>query len=181
MENSDRELYSRIREGDRRAFAELYDRTEPALYRFALQFSGSRTVAEEAVHEAFLELIQPAGRFDASRGSLEGYLYGIVRNRCRVEWRRQAAESSAEPCAEDDVLRRLIGDEMTAALYVAVRRLPAAYREAVVLCDLEELSYEDAAKSMGCRVGTVRSRLHRARRLLAARLQPYRVASRAPR
>jgi len=68
-------------------------------------------------------------------------------------------------------LRGLIRDQRTAALVAAVRELPAGYRDAVVLCDLEERSYEEAARLMGCAVGTVRSRLHRARALLTAKLQ----------
>jgi RNA polymerase sigma-70 factor (ECF subfamily) len=66
---------------------------------------------------------------------------------------------------------------MTAALYATLRQLPEPYRDAVVLCDLEERSYEDAARLMGCAVGTVRSRLHRARALLAARLRPLTASS----
>ncbi len=172
METSDEELYSRVRKGDREALAELYERREPALYRYALQRSGSRATAEEATHEAFLELIQPETRFDATRGSLEAYLYGIVRNLTRAARRTQATESTGEPAAGDDVLRGLIGDEMAAALHRAVKELPPSYRDAVMFCDLEERSYEDAAKLMGCPVGTVRSRLYRARRLLAAKLGP---------
>jgi RNA polymerase sigma-70 factor, ECF subfamily len=177
MELSDEELYERIRKGDRRALAELYERREPALYRYALQLCGNRANAEEAVHEAFLELIQRGARFDVRRGSLEAYLYGMVRNLVRASRRSEPAERSGEPAAEDDIVRTLIGDEAAAALYAAVRELPPAYRDAVVLCDLEERSYENAAALSGCPVGTIRSRLHRARRLLAAKLKPYKMSS----
>jgi len=77
---------------------------------------------------------------------------------------------------EHDVLGGLIGDERAAALHKAVRELPDAYRDAVVLCDLEERSYEDAARLMECPIGTIRSRLHRARSMLAAKLKPRRLA-----
>ena len=173
MQPSDEELYRRIREGDREALGTLYERREAALYRYALQVSGNRTMAEEAVHEAFSELIRPRSGFDAGRGSLEAYLYGIVRNRLRVARRLAPMENASEPAAEDDILRRLIEDEAAAALYSAVRELPEAYRDAVLLCDLEERSYEEAAQLMDCPVGTVRSRLYRARRLLAAQLSRY--------
>lgn len=176
MPLSDEELYQRIRGGDRGALAELYDRREPGLYRYALALSGSRAVAEESVHEAFLDLLQGGARFDAARGSLEAYLYGMVRNLVRMARRRQHAEADHEPAAQDDLLRSLIGDEEAAALHQAIQELPAAYREAVVLCGLEERSYEDAARLMECPAGTVRSRLHRARRLLAARLSPLKAA-----
>jgi RNA polymerase sigma-70 factor, ECF subfamily len=178
MELSDEELYERIRKGDRQALAELYDRREPALYRYALQLCGNRATAEEATHEAFLQLIQRGARFDARRGSLEAYLYGMVRNLVRASRRNEPVESSGEPAADDDIVRTLIGDEAAAALYAAVRELPPAYREAVVLCDLEERTYEYAATLAGCPVGTIRSRLYRARRLLAAKLKPHKVSSR---
>jgi RNA polymerase sigma-70 factor (ECF subfamily) len=177
MELSDEELYSRIRKGDQGALAELYERREPALYRYALQLSGNHAIAEEATHEAFLQLIQPDARFDARRGSLEAYLYGTVRNLVRAARRLEAAESPGEPATEDDIVGTLIGDEMTVALYAALRELPVAYRDAVVLCDLEERSYQDAAKLMGCPVGTIRSRLYRARQLLAAKLRQHKPSS----
>jgi RNA polymerase sigma-70 factor (ECF subfamily) len=175
METSDEELYRRIRKGDRQALAELYERREPALYRYALQLSGNRAIAEEAAHEAFLRLIQPDARFDARRGSLEAYLYGAVRNLTRVAYRAQSVGIVGEATVDDGIVQTLIDGEPTRALNIAVRNLPAGYRDAVVLCDLEERSYEDAAKLVGCPVGTIRSRLYRARRLLAAKLRQYRL------
>jgi RNA polymerase sigma-70 factor (ECF subfamily) len=80
-------------------------------------------------------------------------------------------EDIDEPATDEDALRDLIDDQRTAALIEAVQELPAAYRDAVVLCDLEERSYEDAARIINCPVGTVRSRLHRARGLLAAKMR----------
>jgi RNA polymerase sigma-70 factor (ECF subfamily) len=172
MDTSDEELYRRIRKGDR--LAELYERREPALYRYALQMSGNRATAEETAHEAFLQLIQPDARFDARRGSVEAYLYGAVRNLTRAAYRAQGVGILAETAVDDGVVQTLIESEAARALNIAVRNLPPGYREAVVLCDLEERSYEDAAKLVGCPVGTIRSRLYRARRLLAAKLRQYR-------
>jgi RNA polymerase sigma-70 factor (ECF subfamily) len=123
-------------------------------------------------HEVFLRLIKQDSSFDDRRGTLEAYLYGIARNLVRVMRRHQMVEASAEPVAEDNILGDLIRNERTAALHAALRELPDVYRDAVILCDLEERSYEDAARLMACPVGTVRSRLHRARLLLAARLKP---------
>jgi RNA polymerase sigma factor (sigma-70 family) len=82
---------------------------------------------------------------------------------------------AGEVAVDDGVVQTLIEGEATRALSIAVRNLPPGYRDAVVLCDLEERSYEDAAKLVGCPVGTIRSRLYRARRLLAAKLRQYRL------
>ena len=177
MEQTDEELYRQMRKGNRRALAELYQRREPALYRYALHMSGSRQIAEEVAHEVFLRLIGPDMYFDARRGPLEAYLYGVARNLIRVARRDRVMEQADEQAVEHDMLGDLIRNEATAALYGALRTLPDPYRDAVILCDLEERSYEDAARLMGCPVGTVRSRVHRARVLLAARLRPLTVSS----
>ena len=89
MVESDEELYRLMRKGNQQAFAELYERREPALYRYALHMSGARHIAEEVTHEAFLQLIGPEMRFDARRGSLEAYLYGVARNLIRVSQRHK--------------------------------------------------------------------------------------------
>jgi RNA polymerase sigma-70 factor (ECF subfamily) len=157
----------------------LYTRIEPALRRYALHMSGSWSVAEEVTHEVFLRLMGPDGGFDARRGPLEAYLYGIARNLIRVTRRDKSGGPARDLPGAHDILGDLIQDEMTAALYAALRQLPEAYRDAVVLCDLEERSYEDAARLMGCAVGTVRSRLHRARALLAVRLRSVAAPSAA--
>lgn len=172
MEHTDEELYRQMRKGNRQAFAALYERHEPALFRYALHMSGSRAMAEEVSHEVFVRLIGPGLRFDERRGNLEAYLYGVARNLVRAMRRAGETEESVDQAVMHDILGDLIRDETTAALYRALDELPERYRDAVVLCDLEELSYEDAARISGCPVGTVRSRLHRARLLLAAKLKP---------
>jgi RNA polymerase sigma-70 factor (ECF subfamily) len=174
MQPVDEELYARMKQGDRNALEVLYERREPGLFRYALHMTGNRVMAEEATHEAFLSLMQPGSRFDPARGSVEAYLYGTVRNLIRGMRRTRMGELGREASVEPDLLGKLIGEEMTAALRVALAGLPTAYRDAVVLCDLEERSYEEAARLMECPVGTVRSRLHRARAMLAAKLRPRR-------
>jgi RNA polymerase sigma-70 factor, ECF subfamily len=171
MKPGDEELYRLMRKGNREAFAQLYERREPALYRFVLHMSGSQTVAEEVSHEVFVQLMSPATRFDESKGSLESFLYGIARNLVRVVRRQGLVAEPVDRPFDDDILGELIGNETTAALHRTVRELPERYRDVIILCDLEERSYEDVARLVGCPVGTVRSRLHRARALLSAKLK----------
>ena len=116
MQPSDEELYRRTRKGDQLAFAELYTRREPGLYRYALHMSGSCSVAEEVTHEAFLRLIGPDAGFDARRGPLEAYLYGVARNLIRVTRREKSGGSARDLAGPHDILGDLIQDEMTAAL-----------------------------------------------------------------
>jgi RNA polymerase sigma-70 factor (ECF subfamily) len=177
MPLSDEELYRRMTKGDRTAFAELYDRRGPPLHRYVMHISGSHSAAEEVTHDVFLRLIRGKSDFDERRGTLEAYLYGMARNLVRVMRRHPSAGPAGETAAEHNILEDLIRHERTAALYVALRELPEAYRDAVILCDLEERSYEDVARIMARPVGTIRSRLHRARQLLAARLKPLSTCS----
>lgn len=168
---NDEDVYEQMRNGDREAFAELYERREPALFRYALRLSGDRFVAEEVTHEVFLHLAGGGVRFDARLGSLEAYVFGVARNLIRAVRRKRVFSLTPDGASDHDLLGDLISSERAAALYRALRKLPGQYREAVVLCDLEEMTYEDAARLMRCSLGTVRSRVHRARVLLALRLK----------
>ncbi len=171
MQRSDEELYRLMKNGDREAFGELYERRGPALRRYALHMSGSPAAAEEVAHEVFVQLMRANTNFDDKRGSLEGWMYGVARNLVRVIRRKGPVEAPVDQAVRHDILGELIQAEAVTALQSAMRELPVLYRDAVVLCDLEEKSYEEAARAMDCPVGTVRSRLHRARGLLAAKLK----------
>ena len=171
MQKSDEELYRLMKKGNQDAFAELYERREPALYRFALHMSGSPAVAEEVSHEVFVQLMGQSTRFDETRGSLESFLYGIARNLVRVARRLGPVMEPVDRPFHHDILGDLIGGETTAALHRTLREMPERYRDVIILCDLEERSYEDVARLIDRPVGTVRSRLHRARALLSAKLK----------
>ena len=175
---SDEDLLGAARGGDEAAFTALYRRRQGAVYRFALHMSGDAAVSEDVTQEVFLALLEGSGRFDASRGSLLSFLYGIARNLVlrRIE-KKLPAELADEPVADDDVLDDLTRRETIEAVRNAVLSLPAQYREAVVLCDLESASYEDAAAALDCPVGTVRSRLSRGRAMLAQKLSAKAVRS----
>jgi RNA polymerase sigma-70 factor (ECF subfamily) len=174
MQASDEALYRRMKEGDRDAFAALYDRREPSIYRYALHMTGNVQAAEEIAQEVFLQLMAAGDRYDETRGPLEAWMYGVARNLVRVYRRRGSVEESVDSPVEHDIVGGMIADESLIALREAVTELPANYREVVVMCDLEERNYDEAARLIGCPVGTIRSRLHRARGLLAAKLKRYR-------
>jgi RNA polymerase sigma-70 factor, ECF subfamily len=180
----DDELLIRIHSGDEQAFVSLYRRRQGAIYRFALHMSGSEVAAEDITQEVFLTLLRDAGGYDPERGSLAGYLFGIARKLVLRQLERGrldvALDSGIEEAAlpamavEDDPLHDLTRREGLEALRRAVLALPRRYREVVVLCDLEEMDYADAAAALGCPIGTVRSRLHRARALLLDKLHQER-------
>jgi RNA polymerase sigma-70 factor, ECF subfamily len=173
--SSDGRLMEQFRAGDREAFAEMYRIHHAAVFRFALGMTGDRIKAGEVTQDVFVWLIHHPTQFDPARGELGAFLGGVARKllyrRERDERRWLPLAEAAQPRAGDstDVCSRAID---TAELRKAIALLPDHYREAVVLCDLQGKSYEEAAVLLECAVGTVRSRLHRARELLARKLRP---------
>lgn len=182
---SDDELLRLSTAGDEEAFVALYRRRQAGVYRFALHMSGSQTIAEDVTQEVFMVLMRDSHGYDATRGALTSYLYGIARNhvlRCldrnrpfvpmtNDDYGEEADRASEQLVAQDDPLGELARNETIATVRQAILALPSHYREVVVLCDLHELSYAEAAEVLSCAVGTVRSRLHRARALLVGKLR----------
>jgi RNA polymerase sigma-70 factor, ECF subfamily len=179
--------------GDEEAFTRLYRRLRGVVYRFARQMSGEASVAEDVTQDVFLILLRRAELYDPQRGSLSTYLMRIARNEIlrRLD-RDRAYVALVEEAAPDkdpdeslivrsNPLGNLMRDEEIESVRQAVLALPLHYREVVVLCELEEMSYGEAAALLDCAIGTVRSRLHRARALLKRRLRAYDAGKDGPR
>jgi RNA polymerase sigma-70 factor (ECF subfamily) len=154
--------------GDEEAFTTLYRQRQGAIYRFALQMTGNVVIAEDVTQEVFMALLNKTAKFDASRGTLASFLYGIARN--MVLRRLEKTAELEDYAGTDDLLEDLTRRETIENVRRAVLSLPTAYREAIVLCDLQDTSYEEAALALDCPVGTVRSRLNRGRSMLAQKL-----------
>ena len=173
-------LLARLATGDEAAFTSLFRRRQGDVYRVALLMTGSPAAAEDVTQDVFLAVMRDAGRYETGRSSVKAWLCGIARNHAR---RRLERDGRNVPLVEDadsetpavavrpDPVEDLANTQRVDALRRAIMNLPLRYREVVVLCDLEEISYADAAEALGCAVGTVRSRLHRARALLAAKMR----------
>ncbi len=154
----------------------LYDRWSSSVYRFALHMSSSQPIAEEVTQDTFMMLVRRPSMFDETRGALVSWLLGIARNLTRRALGSSPDDARLDDSAYDcaapsDVLGDLTRRETIGAVRQAVMSLPPVYREVVVLCDLQEMDYRDAAAALECPVGTVRSRLHRARTMLITKLQ----------
>lgn len=181
--------------GDDEAFRSFYLRHQRPIYRFALHMTGRPEAAEEVVQEAFMTLIREIPKFDSARGTPQAFLFGIARNHVR---RLVESDRRFVPLAEDDDLQVRAGqaslsyglgeslsDDLARAETIervrrAVLALPEHYREAVTLCDLQGFDYLAAAATLDCPIGTVRSRLARAREMLLARLRPMPTATKKP-
>jgi RNA polymerase sigma-70 factor, ECF subfamily len=182
-------LLRRAAHGDEEAFARLYRRHQGALFRYALRMTGSSWSAEEIVQDVFMTLIKEPKKYDSGRGAVGAFLFGVARNRVMKHLERSPRELPLERPGGDGFLVKEPADHLTPAVWLeqqervvrvreAVLGLPAEFREALVLCELEELSYEEAACLANCPIGTIRSRLHRGRALLLAKLELLRNAPR---
>ena len=184
-ELSDVELHRAALGGSGEAMAAIYRRHGGLVYRFTLRMSGNDAVAEEITQEVFLALLTQIDRFDAARGALSTWLCGIARRQLWKYLERSGAagildaglrdsdeESAAElVCPSDGPAETLLRREAVEAVRAGMDELPPALREVVILCALEEMSYEEAAQVLSVPVGTVRSRLHRAKARLAGLLR----------
>lgn len=206
VEPRDVELIRRLAAGDEKAFLEFYRRYQGGLYRYAMHMSGSPEAAADVVQETFLTLIRHTNKFDEERGTPAAFLYGIARNRLRklrekegryvplpddfgnglsVERRADQVHTNGNGHApqnhvrSESVLENLERAEITGLLREAILTLPDHYREPFTLCDLEGKSYSETAALLQCPVGTVRSRLNRARSILLDKLRPARIGSKS--
>ncbi|HEX4231415.1 MAG TPA: RNA polymerase sigma factor [Bryobacteraceae bacterium] len=171
-ELGDGELLRLSGTGDEKAFMTLYRRHQGSIFRFALHMSGQRETAEEVTQEVFLALLSEPELYVEERGALQGYLIGVARNKVRRALSQSRfVDFLSEGPSEISIFEGLCKERDLVALRRAILSLPPNYREVVVLCDLEEMEYAEVARQLGCALGTVRSRLHRARAILGARLR----------
>jgi RNA polymerase sigma-70 factor (ECF subfamily) len=169
-DSTDAELLERIGAGAEEAFIEFYRRRRDDVFRFAYALGRSVSVAQDVTQEVFLNVLEHAARYDGEKGTVHAWLYGCARHvvvdRFRADRRLASGTAPEESVAckgEDEVFR----DQQVCRLHAEIMQLPFEYREALVLCELAELSYAETAAVLACPIGTVRSRLHRARALLA--------------
>lgn len=175
--DDDLALFSGAAAGDLDAFAALYGKYQHVVFRFAYSMTGSKDAAEDVVQDVFVAMLDGAVRYDPTRAAFSTYLYGIVRNLCRGRLRRI---SRLRPIADDDeracsvpsgpFIDHVAEAQRVAAVRRALARVPSRYREVIVLCDLHDLSYADAAVVVRASVSAVRSRLHRGREMLRSEL-----------
>jgi RNA polymerase sigma-70 factor (ECF subfamily) len=155
-------------------FQAAFEQHKDAVYRFVWRMSGSSAAAEDITQDVFVGLLRHPDRFDPARGSLRAFLLGIARNFALKHWR---AEHRFDPLDEDamvaeplDIERADIGESVGRA----VRALGPLQREVVILAEYEGLTLAEIARAVDADVGTVKSRLHRARANLRRMLAPLR-------
>lgn len=169
-------LRARLREGEPAAFGELFDEHARTVYHHGYRLTGDRSLAEDVLSTTFLQAWRMRGRIDPDGGSLRPWVLGIATNtvrnltrKARRERNLQARLSPREPIPDfaDELVGRMDDAGTLASVLAAMRTLRTAEREVIALCVWAGLDYTDAARALGIPVGTVRSRLSRARRKLA--------------
>jgi RNA polymerase sigma-70 factor (ECF subfamily) len=196
MENQDRsdsELLQRSLAGDENAFVVLYEKLKGGIFRYAFYMTNSIPAAEEVTQEVFISLLREGRRYRQELGDVGAFAFGIARNLVRRIERRERVYQSMP---DDRVLEKMskalaqnpetlpaamVRGEVVLKVQAAITALPDHYRQAVVLCDLCELSYAEAASRLNCAIGTVRSRLNRGHALLAQKLKPLRQSQKGTR
>lgn len=175
----DGQLMARTAGGDMSAFGELVDRHKDGLVSYLSHLAGGRERAEDYAQEAFLRLFHTARRY-RDRGRFAPFLYRIATNLVRSDqrreqrWRRIAPALTAAPEPPPPLPQQsLLEGEVRSFVSRAIDELPLAYRVPLVLYEIEGWPYQRIAEAEGCREGTVKSRIHRARKLLKERLAPY--------
>lgn len=172
------ELLTRAGNGDPDAFAILVDRHKDSLVNYLTHLCLDHSRAEEIAQEAFVKLYRAAARY-GDRESLAPLLFRIATNHYRSEERRGrrwsrllTLVSRSEPPVESPQ-KALLEHEVRQKVSEALERLPLPYRATLVLREIEGWSHQQIAEALGCRIGTVKSRIARGRKLLRQMLAPY--------
>ena len=180
----DTELLRQMRSGTAAAFQALYRRHQGPLYRFATLRCGSPDLAADVVQEVFMGVLTGALRFDPLRGQLQHFLFGVARNLI-LKHEQARGRTASLPDSEDgedddsgdykaEPLARMLSNEVADDVRRALAQLSPHYRDSLILYEMHDLSYQEIAAICQVDIGTVRSRLSRARALLAKRLGMHR-------
>lgn len=171
----DRQDVDRVLAGEVEAFAGIVERWQGPLVQLAYRFSGDRGSAEEMAQDAFVKIYRQLAKW-RGEGVFSTWLFAVSLNVYRSWLRRRRPpalpiEDVAEPVADSDVAVEYEGVEIARRIRAEVRELPERYRDALTLFYFHEMSVESAAASLGMPPGTLKSLLHRGRKLLEERLR----------
>lgn len=178
----DRDLVTRHLYGDPEAFDEVYERFGGLVFQIARRMSGDTATAEDLSQEIFLRIYKYLERFKG-KSSLKTWVYSVSINCCRSRLSRRSRRGGVfvdveeerfdeMPSTGESTDARLARREAQEVLARALAQLPLAFREAVILRDISDLSYEEIAAVLGLRIGTVRSRIARGRNRLRTLIDP---------
>ena len=174
VEIEDRELVSRVLAGRTDDFRMLVERHQVSVFRFASALLGNREEAEDATQEAFLAAFANLSGYDLSRAVFSTWLFAIARNRCINLLKRNRPIALNEPDSVIDVTSAdpIVSQELSQQLDRALAALPVEQRSAFILAEIEQLPYAEIAQIERTSLGTVKSRINRAKQRLQSLLEP---------
>lgn len=174
MEIDDRELVRRVLAGETDDFRVLVERHQQSIFRFASGLLRKREEAQDVAQEAFLAAFANLSDYDSSRAGFSTWLFTIVRNRCLnlLKQRRPIAHNELDSIGDVAPADPIVNQELSQQLDRALSALPMEQRSAFVLAEIEELPYAEIARIEGTSLGTVKSRIHRAKQRLQWMLEP---------
>jgi len=180
LTTTDAELLPRCRVGDEAAWRELVGRHTRKVFGLAYRFTGRVDEAEDLTQEVFVKVYQTLGRYRESDGPFGGWLMTVARNHAIDQYRRRKQERlrraddplvlETTPSRDEHPIAGLEREERTRLVHRGLRALPPDLRLPLILCDLQGRPYEEIASELGIPLGTVKSRINRARLELAKRL-----------
>ena len=182
MPLTDDELIDQVRAGNLKSFEELIDRYRNQVFNFVYRILGSRDDAEDILQDTFMKVYQHLPRYK-KQAKFSSYLFTIAHNLSmnRVNYRKRSqmkldtlAQSGGERSVTDRTPdSQLRENEIATVVHRAIEKLPPKYRAALVLSEFEGFSYKQIGDVLNCSVGTVKSRIFRARDLLRGHLKGY--------
>jgi len=174
VEIEDRELVRRVLDGQTDEFRLLVDRHQQPIFRFVSGLLGNREEALDATQEVFLAAFKNMPRYDSARAAFSTWLYTIARNRCIniLKKHRPAQSDELDLIVVASSADPIVSRELSQQLDRALAELPIKQRSAFMLAEIEELPYAEIARIEKTSLGTVKSRIHRAKQRLQSLLEP---------
>lgn len=174
MEPTDQQLVKRVLGGQTEEFRSLVERHQPAVFRVAWGLLGNREEACDVTQEVFLSAFANLSSYDASRAAMSTWLITFARNRCLNLLARRRPITSIEPDSIGEAPQSdpIVTQEIAEQLDRALAALPVDQRLAFLLAEIEEIPYAEIARIQSISIGTVKSRIHRAKRRLRSLLEP---------
>jgi RNA polymerase sigma-70 factor, ECF subfamily len=180
VEIEDRQLVRRALAGQADDFRALVDRHQQPIFRFVLKLLGNQQAAEDVTQEVFLAVFANLSAYDSSRAAFSTWLFAIAHNRCinLLEERRPAPLNELDLIGDARSTDSIVNQELSEQLDRALAMLPMEQRAAFLLAEVEELPYAEIARIEHTSLGTVKSRIHRAKQRLQSLLEPVMKESR---
>ncbi len=180
---TDEQLIARFQSGDERAYIELVNRYRDRLINFVYPFFGDFEQAEDVVQETMIKLYEKK-HYYREIAKFSTWIYTIARNLANTELRKKKRRKTTYisrmtkddrqydiPAVQADLNQNLQNEFIRDRIHAAIRELPEHFKTVIILRDIQELSYDDISNIVGVPLGTVKSRINRARLQLQAELQ----------